>query len=106
MPAKRGRTERGDPPTWRRSGGTQHAVRGRIYRTWLDLKAKIAGTHTASVIDASEQGESIWKLKRLLSREAQENKELIWQDWQMASLLKSQLRGLTAAHEEMAAHRA
>ena len=90
----------------RRLGGDPAAnttLAGKIYFMWLDLKTKLAGTNTVSVIDASEQSEYI---AEKAYQEARQNKELIWQDWQMASLLKRQLRGLTAVHEEIAALRA
>jgi uncharacterized protein (TIGR02284 family) len=81
----------GDP-----ANGT--TLSGKFYRTWLDLKAKIAGKDTPSVLAACDYGEAV---AEKAYREALDDKELIWQDKQVVTLLNRHLKGLIAAHDRI-----
>ena len=75
---------------------------GKFYRTWMDLKSKITGTDAASVLETCEH-EEITAEKAY--RDALDDKELIWQDKQVVTLLNRHLKGLTAAREKISALR-
>ena len=81
----------GDPA----SGTT---LSGKFYRTWMDLKAKIAGKDTPSILAACDYGEAV---AEKAYRDALDDKELIWQDKLVVSLLTRHLKGLVAAHEHI-----
>jgi uncharacterized protein (TIGR02284 family) len=81
----------GDPA----SGTT---LSGKFYRTWMDLKAKIAGKDSPSVLADCHYGEAI---AEKAYRDALDDKELIWQDKLVVSLLNRHLKGLIAAHERI-----
>ena len=71
---------------------------GKFYRTWVDIKAKVTGKDALSVIAACEYGEGV---AEKAYREALDDKELIWQDKPVVTLLNRHLKGLITAHERI-----
>ena len=71
---------------------------GKFYRTWLDLKAKIAGKDIASALSDCDYGEAV---AEKAYREALDDKELIWQDKVVVALLNRHLKGLVSAHSRI-----
>lgn len=71
---------------------------GKFYRTWMDLKAKVTGKDILSVLAACEYGEGV---AEKAYREALDDKELIWQDKPVVTLLNRHLKGLITAHERI-----
>jgi uncharacterized protein (TIGR02284 family) len=84
----------GDP-----AGGT--TLSGKFYRTWIDIKAKIAGKDIKSVLSDCDYGEAV---AEKAYREALDDKELIWQDKAVVALLNRHLKGLMAAHTQITDH--
>src|ERR1700742_1063061 len=74
------------------------ALSGKFSRTWLDIKAKIAGKDIKLVLSDCQYGEAV---AEKAYREALDDKELIWQDKVVVNLLSRHLKGLTAAHQHM-----
>jgi len=71
---------------------------GKFYRTWLDLKTKFGGNGILSVLDNCEHGEEVTENAY---REAIDDKELIWQDKRVETLLDNHLNTLIAAHAQI-----
>jgi uncharacterized protein (TIGR02284 family) len=71
---------------------------GKFYRTWLDIKAKVTGKDALSVLAACEYGQDV---AEKAYRDALDDKELIWQDRPVVTLLNRHLKGLIAAHEKI-----
>ncbi len=71
---------------------------GKFYRTWIDLKARVTGKDALSALAACEYGEEV---AEKAYREALDDKELIWQDKPVVTLLNRHLKALIAAHERI-----
>jgi uncharacterized protein (TIGR02284 family) len=81
----------GDP-----ADGTTFA--GKFYRTWMDIKAKITKPGEQAILSDCEYGEDV---ANKAYRDALDDKELIWQDKHVVSLLDGHLKGLKASHQKI-----
>jgi uncharacterized protein (TIGR02284 family) len=85
----------GDPST-----GTTLA--GKVYHTWIDVKAKFTAKDRLSILADCEYGEDV---SNAAYRNALDDKELIWKDDKVVTMLSHQLKGLKAAHDNIKALR-
>ena len=79
----------GDP-----AAGT--TLSGKVYHTWIDVKATFTGKDRHSILSDCEYGEDVAKSAY---RKASDDKELIWEDDKIASILADHLEGLKTAHD-------
>jgi len=85
----------GDPA----SGTT---IAGKFYHTWIDVKAKFTKKDSVSILSDCEYGEDV---ANAAYRSALDDKELIWKDDRVVTLLSRQLKELKAAHDNIKALR-
>lgn len=85
----------GDP-----TSGTTLA--GKFYHTWIDVKAKFTKKDTVSVLSDCEYGEDV---ANAAYRSALDDKELIWKDDRVVTILGKHLKELKAAHDNIKALR-
>ena len=81
----------GDPAT-----GTTLA--GKVYHTWIDVKARFTKKDRHSILSDCEYGEDV---ANSAYRNACDDKELIWKDERVVSILTHQLKDLKAAHDNI-----
>jgi len=81
----------GDP-----SGSTTLA--GKLYHTWIDVKAKFTGKDRLSILSDCEYGEDV---SNAAYRNGLDDKELIWKDDKVVSMLSHHLKELKAAHDNI-----
>jgi uncharacterized protein (TIGR02284 family) len=81
----------GDP-----TSGT--SIAGKFYHTWIDVKAKFAKKDAASILSDCEYGEDV---ANAAYRSALDDKELIWKDDRVVTLLSRQLKELKVAHDNI-----
>ena len=81
----------GDPA----SGTT---IAGKYYHTWIDVKAKFAKKDTVSILSDCEYGEDV---ANAAYRNALDDKELIWKDERIVSILSRHLKELKASHDHI-----
>jgi uncharacterized protein (TIGR02284 family) len=81
----------GDP-----SGSTTLA--GKLYHTWIDVRSKFTGKDRQSILSDCEYGEDV---ANAAYRNALDDKELIWKDEKVVSILSHQLKELKAAHDNI-----
>jgi uncharacterized protein (TIGR02284 family) len=69
---------------------------GKFYHTWVNVKAAFINKDKYGILNDCEYGEDII-IKAY--REAQDDKELIWEDDKVVNLLAWQLNGFKTAHD-------
>jgi uncharacterized protein (TIGR02284 family) len=75
---------------------------GKFYHTWMDVKSVFINKDRHGILADCEYGEDIAKKAY---RAALDDKELIWEDEQVVSLLNNHLEGLKKAHDTVKALR-
>ncbi|WP_461453300.1 ferritin-like domain-containing protein [Mucilaginibacter sp.] len=85
----------GDPA----SGTT---IAGKFYHTWIDVKARFTKKDAVSILSDCEYGEDV---ANAAYRNAADDKELIWKDETVVSLLSHHLKELKASHDNIKALR-
>lgn len=75
---------------------------GKVYHTWMDLKAAFGKPEMSSLLSDCEYGEDV---ARNSYEKALEDKELIWEDDEVVTLLNNHLSGLKMAHDAVKALR-
>jgi len=85
----------GDP-----ANGTTLA--GKFYHTWIDVKAKFAKKDDVSILSDCEYGEDVANASY---RNALDDKELIWKDDRIVSILSRHLKELKVSHDNIKALR-
>ncbi|TSD67460.1 PA2169 family four-helix-bundle protein [Inquilinus sp. KBS0705] len=75
---------------------------GKFYHTWIDVKSAFSKADEHSILSDCEYGEDIAKSAY---RRALDDKELIWEDEKILSLLNNQMNGLKMAHDAIKALR-
>jgi uncharacterized protein (TIGR02284 family) len=85
----------GDPA----SGTT---IAGKFYHAWIDVKAKFTKKDAVSILSDCEYGEDV---ANAAYRNASDDKELIWKDDRVVSLLSRHLKELKASHDNIKALR-
>lgn len=75
---------------------------GKFYHAWMDVKSAFAKKDNLSVLSDCEYGEDVAKTAY---RKALEDKELIWEDQQVLTLLNTHMDGLKLAHDAIKALR-
>ena len=85
----------GDPST-----GT--TLGGKFYQAWIDVRAKFTIKDRHSILADCEYGEDI---ANAAYRNALDDKELIWKDERLVTMLSRHLKELRAAHENIKALR-
>jgi uncharacterized protein (TIGR02284 family) len=81
----------GDP-----ANGT--TLSGKVYHTWIDVKAKFTKKDRHSILSDCEYGEDV---ANAAYRSALDDKELIWKDDKVVSILSRQLKDLKASHDNI-----
>jgi len=71
---------------------------GKLYHTWIDVKAKFAEKDRKSILSDCEYGEDV---ANAAYRAALDDKELIWKDDKVVSILSHQLKELKTAHDNI-----
>ncbi|MGF7072866.1 uncharacterized protein (TIGR02284 family) [Mucilaginibacter sp. 3215] len=69
---------------------------GKFYHAWMDVKSVFVSKDSRSILSNCEYGEDIAKKAY---RAALDDKELIWEDEQVVTLLNNHLEGLKKAHD-------
>jgi uncharacterized protein (TIGR02284 family) len=75
---------------------------GKFYHTWMDVKSAFVKKDNLSILSDCEYGEDVAKGSY---RKALDDKELIWEDDKVVSLLTDHLSGLKMAHDAIKALR-
>lgn len=75
---------------------------GKFYHAWMDVKATFMNKDKHSILADCEHGEDIAKKAY---RKALDDKELIWEDERVVSILNNHLDGLRIAHDTIKALR-
>ncbi|MBB5395495.1 MULTISPECIES: PA2169 family four-helix-bundle protein [unclassified Mucilaginibacter] len=75
---------------------------GKFYHAWMDVKSAFTKKDNVSVLSDCEYGEDVAKSAY---RKALDDKELIWEDEQVVSLLNNHINGLKIAHDAIKALR-
>ena len=75
---------------------TGTTLAGKFYHTWIDLKARFTKKDRHSILSDCEYGEDI---ANAAYRNASDDKELIWKDERIVSILAKQLKQLKASHD-------
>ncbi|WP_374951482.1 PA2169 family four-helix-bundle protein [Mucilaginibacter sp.] len=75
---------------------------GKFYHTWMDVKSAFTKKDIHSVLSDCEYGEDVAKSAY---RKAMEDKELIWEDDKVLTLLTNHMNGLKMAHDAIKALR-
>jgi uncharacterized protein (TIGR02284 family) len=75
---------------------------GKFYHAWMDVKSAFVKNDSHSVLSDCERGEDVAKNAY---RKALDDKELIWEDEKVVSLLNSHMNGLKIAHDAIKALR-
>jgi uncharacterized protein (TIGR02284 family) len=81
----------GDP-----ANGT--TIAGKFYHAWIDVRAKFTIKDTHSILADCEYGEDV---ANDTYRNALDDKELIWKDDRVVTLLSRQLKELKSAHDNV-----
>jgi uncharacterized protein (TIGR02284 family) len=69
---------------------------GKFYHAWMDVKAAFINKDRHSILSDCERGEDIAKKAY---RTALDDKELIWEDEKVVSILNNHLESLRIAHD-------
>jgi uncharacterized protein (TIGR02284 family) len=69
---------------------------GKFYHAWIDVKSVFSGNDRHSILSSCEYGEDVAKKAY---RAALDDKELIWEDENVVSILNNHLEGLKKAHD-------
>lgn len=75
---------------------------GKFYHAWIDVKATFLNKDRHSILADCERGEDITKKAY---RNALDDKELIWEDEQVVSILNNHLENLKISHDTIKALR-
>ncbi|MBD1394467.1 ferritin-like domain-containing protein [Mucilaginibacter glaciei] len=75
---------------------------GKFHNTWMDVKAAFSKQDAHSILSDCEYGEDVAKSAY---RKALDDKELIWEDDKVVTILTNQLHGLNIAHDAVKALR-
>ena len=75
---------------------------GKFYHAWMDVKSAFVKKDSLSILSDCEYGEDVAKGSY---RKALDDKELIWEDEKVVSLLTDHLTGLKMAHDAIKALR-
>jgi uncharacterized protein (TIGR02284 family) len=75
---------------------------GKFYHAWMDVKSAFVKKDNLSILSDCEYGEDVAKGSY---RKALDDKELIWEDQKVVSLLTDHLNGLKMAHDAIKALR-
>jgi uncharacterized protein (TIGR02284 family) len=75
---------------------------GKFYHAWMDVKSAFTKKDSHSVLSDCEYGEDVAKSAY---RKALDDKELIWEDEKVVTLLNNHLNGLKIAHDAIKALR-
>ena len=75
---------------------------GKFYHAWIDVKSAFTKKDSHSVLSDCEYGEDAAKNAY---RKALDDKELIWEDEKVVSLLNNHINGLKIAHDAIKALR-
>ncbi|RYU91203.1 PA2169 family four-helix-bundle protein [Mucilaginibacter terrigena] len=75
---------------------------GKFYHAWMDVKSAFTKKDSHSVLSDCEYGEDVAKSAY---RKALDDKELIWEDEKVVSLLNNHMSGLKIAHDAIKALR-
>ena len=81
----------GDPST-----GT--TIAGKFYHTWIDVRAKFSAKDRLSILSDCEYGEDV---ANAAYRNALDDKELIWKDDKVVTMLSHQLKELKVSHDHI-----
>jgi len=81
---------------------TGTTIAGKFYHTWIDVKAKFTKKDRQSILSDCEYGEDI---ANAAYRKALDDKELIWKDDKVVTILSHQLKDLKNAHDTVKALR-
>jgi uncharacterized protein (TIGR02284 family) len=71
---------------------------GKLYHTWIDVRSKFTGKDRQSILSDCEFGEDV---ANTAYRNALDDKELIWKDDKVVSILSHHLKELKAAHDKI-----
>ena len=77
---------------------TGTTLAGKFYHTWIDVRAKFSGKDDLSVLSDCEYGEDV---ANAAYRSALDDKELIWRDEKVVSMLSRHLKELKVAHDNI-----
>jgi uncharacterized protein (TIGR02284 family) len=69
---------------------------GKFYHAWMDVKSTFINKDKHGILADCERGEDIAKSAY---RKALDDKELIWEDQQVVSILNNHMEGLRIAHD-------
>ncbi|MCO5936292.1 PA2169 family four-helix-bundle protein [Mucilaginibacter sp. RB4R14] len=75
---------------------------GKVHHAWIDMKSAFAKKDNYSILSDCEFGEDVAKAAY---RKALDDKELIWEDAKVSTLLTNHLNGLKIAHDAIKALR-
>ncbi|MFD0792929.1 PA2169 family four-helix-bundle protein [Mucilaginibacter litoreus] len=75
---------------------------GKFYHAWMDVKSAFTKKDNQSVLSDCEYGEDVAKSAY---RKALDDKELIWEDEKVVSLLTNHFNGLKISHDAIKALR-
>jgi len=75
---------------------------GKFYQAWIDVRAKFSIKDRHSILADCEYGEDI---ANAAYRKALDDKELIWKDDRVVTMLSHQLKELKSAHDNIKALR-
>jgi uncharacterized protein (TIGR02284 family) len=75
---------------------------GKFYHAWMDVKSAFTKKDAYSILSDCEYGEDVAKSAY---RKALDDKELIWDDDKVVTLLTSHMNGLKMAHDAIKALR-
>jgi len=81
---------------------TGTSIPGKFYHAWIDIKSKLLKKDRQSVLSDCEYGEDV---ANGAYRKALDDKELIWKDDKVVTLLSHQLKELKSAHDAVKALR-
>jgi uncharacterized protein (TIGR02284 family) len=81
---------------------TGTTLAGKVYHTWIDVKARFTKKDRHSILSDCEYGEDV---ANAAYRKASDDKELIWKDERIVTILSHHLKELKASHDSVKALR-
>jgi uncharacterized protein (TIGR02284 family) len=79
---------------------TGTSIPGKFYHAWIDIRSKFSKKDRQSILSDCEYGEDI---ASGAYRKALDDKELIWKDEKVVTLLSNQLKDLKITHDTIKA---
>jgi uncharacterized protein (TIGR02284 family) len=74
------------------------SLAGKLHHTWIDVRSKFTGRDRLSILSDCEYGEDV---ANAAYRNALDDKELIWKDDKVVSILSHHLKEIKAAHDHI-----